>query len=274
MDIKHENEISDDEDSDEEIDLGIVRKTEDGKEVVEKFLYNPSNRNNQKKLICYSVINRSICKFEGKCTYAHSLKEQEIGYARKFIYQIILDEKMMDFFSLSNPKTVDLYVDLMSCVRLCEKCSRGKCTGGYNCIKGVCSPSLLVCCKNLIGGSCHNKLTQLNIDKEVLNKIDNIVSPETYMGCPNGHHLTTRGLMPFKKYCAVKEASKTENIITNNSNSVYLHQNQMSSKENVIYKTIYPYHDTAYAEEEEFIEDDEISDIIQQSPSIGGLDYF
>lgn len=165
---------------------------------------------NKKRLICFSVMSDSTCIYDTKCTYAHSLDEQVIDEEKFFIYQIILDKDLMNFISMTNPKTEENFKQLLLFTKVCEKCSNNKCTGGFNCRNGVCLSSLKICKNDLLTGQCSNPVYSITIDDNILNKFgkNEFHRCSNYLGCMNGHHLTTRGLIPYYKYTHSKENSK------------------------------------------------------------------
>ncbi|AYV85011.1 MAG: hypothetical protein Satyrvirus2_22 [Satyrvirus sp.] len=197
-------------DSNSEIKLEIT-DYKNGNKYVHTYSvpYKPTHCN-EKRLICYSTINNEGCSYGSKCTYAHSIDEQIIDDERKFIYQIILDKNLMNFFSMTNPKTDDIYKNLLFLSHLCENCANNKCTGGYNCRNGVNVPSLKLCKNDLLTGECLNKLVDINVDPLLVEKIkaENLEMAYPYKGCINGHHLTTRNLVPYYKYIHQKENNK------------------------------------------------------------------
>ena len=171
--------------------------------------YRPTHCN-EKRLICFSTINNDKCIYGSNCTYAHSLDEQVIDDEKKFIYQIILDKNLMNFFSMVNPKTDDIYKHLLFLTHICENCTNTKCTGGYNCRNGVCDTTLKLCKNDLLTGQCLNKLVDIPINQSIINKLKTGTFEESniYKGCINGHHLTARNLIPYYKYVHQKENSK------------------------------------------------------------------
>lgn len=171
--------------------------------------YKPSHCN-EKRLICYSIINNEACCYGGNCTYSHSLNDQMIDEDRKFIYQVTLDKNLMNFFSLTNPKTEEIYRNLLPLTNLCENCRNKKCTGGFNCRNGVCDFSLKICRNDLLTGGCLNKIIDIPIDSAIVDKLksDEFVIDDHYQGCLNGHHLTKRGLVPYYKFVHQKENSR------------------------------------------------------------------
>lgn len=171
--------------------------------------YRPTHCN-EKRLICFSKINNQKCIYGSNCTYAHNLEEQVIDDEKKFIYQIVLDRNLMNFFSITNPKTSDIYKYLLFLTNICNNCINKKCTGGYNCRNGVCDTTLKLCKNDLLTGECLNKLIDIPINELIINKLktNDFEGCDTYKGCINGHHLTTRNLMPYYKYVHQKENSK------------------------------------------------------------------
>lgn len=171
--------------------------------------FRPSH-SNEKRLICFSTLNNEKCCYGNYCTYAHTLAEQVIDDDKKFIYQIILDTKLMDFFSMTNPKTDEIYSNLLFLSQLCVNCKAKKCTGGFNCRNGACDISLKICKNDLLTGECLNKIVDIPVDKSIINKLSyDTFSPDNkYVGCINGHHLTKRGLVPYYKFVHQKENSR------------------------------------------------------------------
>lgn len=203
-------------DSDDEIKLEIT-DYKNGNQYTHIYSvpFKPTH-SKQKRLICFSSINSDDCTYGNNCTYAHSLNEQRIDDERLFIYQIVLDKNLMNFYSPSNPKTDEIYKYLLFITHVCDNCSNNKCTGGYNCRHGICDNSLKICKNDLLTGQCLNKLVNIKIDDNIVDKISNIsiarkdqfeLSSE-YKGCINGHHLTGRNLVPYYKYVHQKESSK------------------------------------------------------------------
>jgi hypothetical protein len=191
-----------------DLDLEIINIDEHGNVCTERYSipYKPIYEN-EKRLLCYSTIHQAPCPYQKKCTYAHSLLEQKIDDERYFLYQIILDANLMNFFSFTDPKTEELYKTLLFSTHVCDKCTVSKCTGGYNCRNGIFDLTLKICRNDLMTGECLNKINKINVISSILNKIENITVPPSYDGCINGHHLSTRGLLPYFKYVHLKEQS-------------------------------------------------------------------
>lgn len=160
----------------------------------------------EKRLICFSIINKSECNYNNNCTYAHSVSEQKIDEDRLFSYKIIFDENVMNFVPEDNSKVDDTYRNLLLSTTICSKCLGNSCTGGYNCRNGIYHPSIKVCKSDLLTGDCVNNETEIIVDEAILNKIGCTASK--YIGCANGHHLTKRGLVPYYTYVHQSESSK------------------------------------------------------------------
>lgn len=171
--------------------------------------YRPTHCN-EKRLLCFSILNGEPCTYGNYCTYAHSLTEQIIDGDKKFIYQIILDKYLMSFFSPTNPKTDEIYKHLLFMSHICDNCINGKCTGGYNCRNGIFDTSLKLCKNDLLTGECLNKLIKINVDHNIISKLEDkeFNACDEYYGCINGHHLTERNLLPYYKHVHQKENSK------------------------------------------------------------------
>lgn len=197
----------------EEIDPDIkieITEESSGKVYTQSYSIIPKSNSNEKRLICFSTINNEHCIYGSNCTYAHNKTEQVIDVDRKFIYQIVLDANLMNFFSMTNPKTDEIYRNLLFLTNLCERCDGGKCTGGYNCRNGTSDRKLKLCKNDLLTGECMNKIIIIEVDKKITDKFKSFKSNEfvlhsKYEGCINGHHLSLRGLMPYYKYVQKKE---------------------------------------------------------------------
>lgn len=169
---------------------------------------------NIKRLLCFSINNGTECVYNKKCNYAHSLSEQIVDDDKYFIYQILLDKNLMNFFSMTNPKTDENYKQLLLMTKVCDRCittdKNNGCTGGYNCRNGVCLPCLKICKNDLLTGQCLNPIININIDDSITTKFESgdFVKCDQYEGCLNGHHLSTRGLIPYYKFIHQKENSR------------------------------------------------------------------
>jgi hypothetical protein len=170
--------------------------------------------NKNKRLICFSTINREPCKYSSNCTYAHSLNEQVIDDGKLHIYNIIADKNLGGFISMSMSKREQIYELLSFFTHYCDKCNNNQCTGGYNCRNGACVAFLKICKNDLMSGECINPIINIQPDTNVIDKLksDNFEPCHEYKGCINGHHLTSRGLMPYCKYLHQKESHKKQDL--------------------------------------------------------------
>lgn len=188
------------------------------------------DNSNVKRLICHSVINGEYCIYGKQCSYAHDLVEQIIDSDKKFIYQIILNEDLMNFFYPNNPKNDEIYKHLLFMTKTCPQCLDNKCSGGYNCRNGVRTQDLKICRNDLLTGECLNPIIEINVQKDLIEKIskpnfENFKKPKKYYGCINGHHLSLRNkpdnynldyrsnkevnyLVPYYKFTHHKETCK------------------------------------------------------------------
>ena len=242
------NEISymdDDSSESNDLDFEFV-KVVNGKEYYKTYSVKKILSSSiKKRLLCFSVIHNTPCKFRSSdsrmneqhdgCTYAHTLDEQLIDYDRKFIYQITLDKYLMNFYSIANPKTDELYRQMIGMTYLCKKCQQNKCTGGYNCKHGANIPDLKICKNDLLTGQCFNITHRMKIDPNVITKImdaSDTIPCDEYISCINGHHLTVRGLMPYYKHIQQQENNQRSTChavrYINNIHNYYPSNNQTS----------------------------------------------
>lgn len=210
IDQMQDNYLDDGYDSTDEIDIEIT-DFKNGSLCTHIYTvpYRPTHCN-EKRLMCYSIINNSECGYGSKCAYAHSMDDQIIDEDRLFVYQILLDKNLMHFFSMTNPKTNEIYKHLLFLTNICNQCIKKTCTGGYNCKHGVCDSTLKLCKNDLYTGECINKTIDISVQQNIINKIrsHDFEACDYYKGCINGHHLSTRGLIPYYKYVHQQESSK------------------------------------------------------------------
>lgn len=203
------NDFSDDNDSNNYIKIEETDTT-NGKKCTYTYCVPYRNNSTEKRLLCFSVINNDLCVYGNNCMYAHTTLEQKIDDDKKFIYQIILDNKLMDIVSINNPKKDELYQSLLFMSQICNSCINNKCTGGYNCRNGVFDKSLKICKNDLLTGECLNKIININVDEKIIDKLqsNNFKECTKYEGCINGHHLTLRNMIPYYKHIHHQENSK------------------------------------------------------------------
>lgn len=253
MDNSSEEESVEDISSDIDFELINPVKKERGVYTIQKL----SPLLNQKKLLCFSLINNIVCGYNEKCSYAHSLKDQVIDPERKFIYQLILNKsvtltpKYLNSFPSSSIEIIYKQFSFMS--YLCKKCKHNKCTGGYNCKNGALCKELKICKNDVLTGECNNEKIEIHVDMDIISKImNNKTDLNPYIGCINGHHLTERKLVPYYKYI-----HQQENVPKNVFQSVrYIKTNQVSF--NLGYKN-----DTSFQSDE--TTDDELNSWFKKS---------
>ena len=66
-----------------------------------------TEKNSNKKILCFNVLNVNLCIYGNKCMYAHSLKEQTMNDNRRIVYD------MLQMKDLS-------HINLLTDVQLCE----------------------------------------------------------------------------------------------------------------------------------------------------------
>lgn len=144
----------------------IIHNTQEIKHKVQEIKQDPEHKitkqyipsiirlkGNIKSLLCKTIISGEQCKYDKKCSYAHSIEEQHKNEIRIKCYDMISGK-----FDLS---TIDLYKDtkilseLLILTNICENCIKNKCQGGYNCRRGVYDKKLQICISDLINGYCN-----------------------------------------------------------------------------------------------------------------------
>ena len=111
-----------------------------------------ATEDNNKKILCYNILNKGLCSYGKKCVYAHSLKEQNINENILNAYTIIKSNDDLSHINLFKNKK--LYNSLLHLTRVCSLCLKGTCPGGYNCKYGTFSKKHQICKNNLIYGCC------------------------------------------------------------------------------------------------------------------------
>jgi hypothetical protein len=160
---------------------------------------------NVKKLLCINILNKQKCNYGNKCMYAHTLSEQKIEPLRHKVYTIIKcadDLSNMDLIS-----DINLYHTMLQMTRVCSACSKGICSGGYNCRYGTVNIKYKICYEDLVHGNCKKPNCQ-------------------------SVHLTERGLIPYNK-------QKNKEKYNNFKKSGDVFEDSDSTKQNKIYRT-YP----------------------------------
>jgi len=173
-----------------------------------------------KYILCHSYINKTVCRYGNDCTYANNLEEQIIDEDKMSIYAIMFDEKMTDYLNLGLVKQQQVYNKIKFYTKVCTSCAEFQCVGGYNCRNGAMNNCIKICRTDFLTGDCKKNHIIIEKDLILLKKL-NCTPPETYHGCENGHHLTTRGFKPFHQFTFQNELNnvnmyKSKRIINDN----------------------------------------------------------
>jgi hypothetical protein len=127
---------------------------------------------NNKKILCFNMLNNKECNYGRKCVYAHSLSDQKIDSLRHKAYTIIKSAENLSNINLLSDKK--LYDTLLQLTKMCSLCNKSLCPGGYNCRNGAINMKSKVCYEDFIFGNCkRNKCLAT--------------------------HLTVRGFVPYNK---------------------------------------------------------------------------
>ena len=205
------SDSSDSSESSDEIDIDLYIRDTSGKMQIHPIKNILSKKH---RLICFSSINGKECKYGTDCIYSHSLEDQHIDIDKLFAYQIVLDKKLMEYYSISNSNMINIYKKIMILTNYCESANYKKCTGGYNCKYGTHNQCLKVCKNDFLMGDCRNKIIKIDIDNAIYDKIINIDPSDEYFGCINGHHIANRGFVPYYKFLHEKEQQSRNKFIT------------------------------------------------------------
>jgi hypothetical protein len=120
-----------------------------------------SNHNHlSRTLLCNNIINFNKCDYGSKCVFAHKREEQKMSPTRELAYNIIKNpHKSYNTIIV----TEELIRTFYTMTKLCEKCVKWKCTGGYNCKNGTFDESYRVCWDDLHygQGQCMNNNCKL-----------------------------------------------------------------------------------------------------------------
>lgn len=140
---------------------------------------------NNKKILCYNMINNKVCHYNNKCMYAHSLSEQKVESIRHKAYTILKSDSDLRTIDLINDEK--LFTTLKTLTRVCTLCIKNICPGGYNCRNGAINYKYKICYEDLINGNC-SKPNCLSL------------------------HLTDRGLIPYNVQKAIHMNNDIFNI--------------------------------------------------------------
>ena len=129
-------------------------------------------KQNNKKILCFNMLNNKQCPYGNKCVYAHNLADQKIETLRHKAYTIIKSAEDLSHIDLvADPK---LYETLQQLTKMCSLCNKNLCPGGYNCRNGSINMKSKVCYEDFMFGNC---------------KRSNCLAT----------HLTMRGFVPYNK---------------------------------------------------------------------------
>lgn len=166
----------------------------------------------KKKMICFSVINNDKCSYGNNCVYCHSYFEQSIDPEKEYVYKIIIDKNLNNFYDAASVNIENIYKRIAVFTNECEQCKKGSCPGGYNCKYGTFHPTFKLCKSDFQVGECINQEMELKVDTDLFRPFtdsDKTIKPcDKYYGCINGHHLTKRGFIPYHKHINEREKKK------------------------------------------------------------------
>lgn len=174
-------------------------KTDTKKFPIDKY-YDKKNikkKLNHKKILCINYILNKKCSHFNKCSYAHSIDEQNIDAYRQKTIDILNSNSDLSYIDFSKYEYKFLMKDLLTYTKLCQNCMSNKCTGGYNCKFGSCIQKYLICYDDLNYGHCD---------------VDNCCKI----------HLSVRNLRPILKkiHNTLDKHNITDNITPNDNNYI------------------------------------------------------
>lgn len=136
-----------------------------------------------KRVLCNNMFIEGNCPYGNFCHYAHSLDEQIVDPLRKKIYHIISSNELLNDIDLFYD--IKLFSAFKQLTRLCLKCEKKECLGGYNCKYGACNAKYVICYTDLYYGKCTGACTKI--------------------------HLTKRGLIPYNLQFCMYNRPKSNN---------------------------------------------------------------
>ncbi|ARF09867.1 hypothetical protein Indivirus_4_39 [Indivirus ILV1] len=114
--------------------------------------YNELYVENNKKILCFNMLNYGKCNYGNKCDYAHSLSDQKIEPLRYKAYSIIKATENLKNIDLIEDKK--LYEALLQLTKMCSLCNKNLCPGGYNCRNGAINVKSKICYDDFMFGNC------------------------------------------------------------------------------------------------------------------------
>ena len=139
---------------------------------------------NNKKILCFNMLNNKKCNYGNKCVYAHGLSDQKIEPIRHKAYTII--KSVGDLSHIDLIADNKLYDTLIQLTKMCSLCNKELCPGGYNCRNGAINIKSKICYDDFMFGNC-KRVNCLAV------------------------HLTIRGFIPYNKQKKPKVDNKVDN---------------------------------------------------------------
>jgi hypothetical protein len=129
---------------------------------------------NYKKILCINYIYDNKCVHQNRCSYAHSLEEQNVDAYRQKTIDLLNSSNDLSYIDFSSYQNKYLMKDLLTYTKLCKNCIGKKCTGGYNCKFGSCLEKYLICYDDLNYGVCKDEnCKRIHLSKRGLKPIMN-----------------------------------------------------------------------------------------------------
>lgn len=198
---------------------------------------------NHKKILCENYIVNNYCDHGIKCSYAHSLNEQNIDPCRQNTLNILNSKDDLGYINWDDIIYNNLMQELLSYTKLCDNCINKKCTGGYNCKYGSCLEKYLICYDDLNYGHCDNEicnkihLSKRNL-KPVLKKINNGFTQHIKHNIvDNTDNISNTYILDSLSY--IMRYFNNNNINVNDINDINNDNNYISSSDDECYKSIF-----------------------------------
>lgn len=171
---------------------------------------NNNDKDNEKKILCFKMLNNKKCNYGNKCMYAHGLNEQKMEPLRHKAYTIIKFAK--DLSNIDFIIDPALYDSLLQLTKVCSLCNKGQCPGGYNCRNGAVNIKYRVCYDDLVYGNCKRP----NCQAIHLTERDLIpyIKQKNKHNFPNIRNSTIRENKDYKDYKDNKDNDSPDNIQT------------------------------------------------------------
>ena len=167
--------------------------------------YKNTTSNNVKRILCHNKLISKICRRRDNCMYAHSYNEQKQDPYKKIVYDMIKNNDRLDDFDLI--KDSKIYDTVLQLTKICSKCIRNSCVGGYNCKFGVFHPKYQICYNDMYYGNCTDDMCM---------KV----------------HLSIKGLVPYKTQLKKTIKLPKGNVWNNTPESVFIPAKQIKKIKN------------------------------------------